>query len=409
MTDSPNIGLPLMEAAQAQKHVTHNEALVLLDAILQVAIADMAANAPPSSASSGMRVVVGSSPTGAFVGQTGKIAYYDDAGWRFFPPRNGWIVWSTLDTALFIFTGAAWSKLTDIFGAIQNLGMLGVGTTADAANPLSVRAANALFTASYVSDGGDGSLRFKLNKENVGASISQLYQTNWSGRAETGLIGNDLWSIRRSADGVTWTTPLAIDTAQVRILDGSATAPGLGFAAAAGTGFMRGGDGSLSASVNGGVVWTASTAGTLSIPANAIVGDNSGTKGKLTVGTGWVNGGIHFGNRGSVSTFLDGVFMLRNNAGSGFGRLAFGGATSTFPALKGAAANLQVRLGDDTAFAGLECSFVRPASFTVLTAPSASALGAGATIYVSNESGGAVLAFSDGAAWRRVTDRAIIS
>jgi hypothetical protein len=30
-------------------------------------------------------------------------------------------------------------------------------------------------------------------------------------------------------------------------------------------------------------------------------------------------------------------------------------------------------------------------------------------IYVSNETGGAVPAFSDGAAWRRVTDRAIIS
>lgn len=30
-------------------------------------------------------------------------------------------------------------------------------------------------------------------------------------------------------------------------------------------------------------------------------------------------------------------------------------------------------------------------------------------LYVSNESGGAVLAFSDGTDWRRVTDRAIVS
>ncbi len=48
-------------------------------------------------------------------------------------------------------------------------------------------------------------------------------------------------------------------------------------------------------------------------------------------------------------------------------------------------------------------------SYTVGTVPSASGSGAGFTIYVSNETGGAVPAFSDGTNWRRVTDRAIIS
>jgi hypothetical protein len=51
----------------------------------------------------------------------------------------------------------------------------------------------------------------------------------------------------------------------------------------------------------------------------------------------------------------------------------------------------------------------RVGSFTVATVPSASSMGAGAIIYVSNETDGAVLAFSDGTNWRRVTDRAIIS
>lgn len=51
---------------------------------------------------------------------------------------------------------------------------------------------------------------------------------------------------------------------------------------------------------------------------------------------------------------------------------------------------------------------VRPGSYTVATVPAPS-LGPGTTIYVSNESGGAVLAFSDGSNWRRVTDRIVIS
>lgn len=51
---------------------------------------------------------------------------------------------------------------------------------------------------------------------------------------------------------------------------------------------------------------------------------------------------------------------------------------------------------------------IRPKSYTVSTLPSASA-GAGQAIYVSDESGGAVLAFSDVTNWRRVTDRAVVS
>jgi hypothetical protein len=52
---------------------------------------------------------------------------------------------------------------------------------------------------------------------------------------------------------------------------------------------------------------------------------------------------------------------------------------------------------------------IRPASYTVATVPSASASGAGAKIYVTNEAGGATGAESDGTNWRRYADRAIIS
>lgn len=57
----------------------------------------------------------------------------------------------------------------------------------------------------------------------------------------------------------------------------------------------------------------------------------------------------------------------------------------------------------------LEASINKPTSYTVLGAPSPVTAGAGSMIYVSNEVGGPVLAFSDGANWLRVTDRAIIS
>lgn len=55
----------------------------------------------------------------------------------------------------------------------------------------------------------------------------------------------------------------------------------------------------------------------------------------------------------------------------------------------------------------------RARSFTVATLPSAAdfnpANGGAAYLYVSDEAGGATLAFSDGTNWRRVQDRAIVS
>ncbi len=52
---------------------------------------------------------------------------------------------------------------------------------------------------------------------------------------------------------------------------------------------------------------------------------------------------------------------------------------------------------------------VRVKSHAKASLPAASGEGAGAILYVSDEAGGAVLAFSDGTSWRRVTDRAVVS
>lgn len=51
---------------------------------------------------------------------------------------------------------------------------------------------------------------------------------------------------------------------------------------------------------------------------------------------------------------------------------------------------------------------VKAPSYTVATVPDAASY-EGYVIYVSDETGGATLAFSDGTDWRRVQDRAIIA
>jgi len=66
MTSTTNLALPFIEAAQSQKHVTHNEALGRLDAIVMLAILDRDLSSPPASPTDGARYLVKATGTGAW-------------------------------------------------------------------------------------------------------------------------------------------------------------------------------------------------------------------------------------------------------------------------------------------------------------------------------------------------------
>jgi hypothetical protein len=102
MSLSSNLALPYLAAGQAQKHVTVNEALRLLDALVQLAVESAALSAPPGSPSDGQRWIVGPAPTGAWAGQAGRIASWTDGAWTFLVPRDGWLVWDRAQVRLLI-------------------------------------------------------------------------------------------------------------------------------------------------------------------------------------------------------------------------------------------------------------------------------------------------------------------
>ena len=74
--------------------------------------------------------------------------------------------------------------------------------------------------------------------------------------------------------------------------------------------------------------------------------------------------------RSSLDSPADGNIRLANNATNDFGRLQFGGTTSSFPALKRSTTFLQARLADDSAFAGFASANMQAATaYTVATLP----------------------------------------
>lgn len=90
---SPRHSLPYLSSGQAQKELTHNEALTLVDAGLHAAAASIGMNAPPGAPEPGACWIVGSAPTGGWAGQANALACWTGSGWRFLAAREGMRVW----------------------------------------------------------------------------------------------------------------------------------------------------------------------------------------------------------------------------------------------------------------------------------------------------------------------------
>lgn len=85
--------LPLLQVAQAQKEVTHNEALAGIDSLLHLAVETATLAAPPAAPAAGQAWIVGPVPAGAWAGRAGQIASFGSGGWRYAVPREGCVAW----------------------------------------------------------------------------------------------------------------------------------------------------------------------------------------------------------------------------------------------------------------------------------------------------------------------------
>jgi hypothetical protein len=195
--------------SQAQKHVTHNEAIRSLDALVQLAVLDRDLSVPPVSPADGDRYLVAAGGSDGWAGQDSKVAAWQDGAWAFFAPNPGWLAWVVDEERLIGFDGTAW-----IDAAVHSLNpapLVGVNAPADATNRLAVRSPATLLDE----EGGDH--RLKINKAAASDTASLVFQSGYSGRAEFGLAGDDDWRVKVSPDGAAWTEALKVDRATGRV------------------------------------------------------------------------------------------------------------------------------------------------------------------------------------------------
>lgn len=226
MADTTRLVLPLLAASQAQKHVTMNEALKLLDAIIQAGVIDKDLTAPPGSPVEGDIYIVGASATGAWATHDNNLAIYQSGAWVFIIPLDGWIAWVNDEDTLYVFNSGSWQPLLlRTIGPVRQLAVdpgnveanssfdvtidggsqlfrvnqygVGVGgASADASNQLAVLGTAALFNST-------GSFSFKFNK-NLAANDSALsFQTGFTAYALAGLLGNNNFTIKVGSGLVT--------------------------------------------------------------------------------------------------------------------------------------------------------------------------------------------------------------
>ncbi|MFG1432857.1 DUF2793 domain-containing protein [Xanthobacter sp. V2C-8] len=105
---SANLTLPYLAAAQAQKHVTHNEAVRRLDAYVQLALESVTAPAPPAVPGEGACWFVPAGGTGAFAGHDGKLATYATGAFAFRAPVAGMLAFVRDEWRLALHDGGEW-------------------------------------------------------------------------------------------------------------------------------------------------------------------------------------------------------------------------------------------------------------------------------------------------------------
>lgn len=210
---SPQLALPYLMPAQAQKHVTHNAALQILDALVQLRLLALEVTDPPTDPSNGAAYALAETPSGAWAGQGLQLAIWQDGQWLFVTPRRGWRAWVESNAALHVWDGSAWILPPPTHDRLEQLGL---ATDADATNRFALASAASLF-----SHAGQGH-QLKINKATTSDTASLLFQSNWAGHAEMGLAGNSDFTVKLSPDGSSWAAAMVLKSASGRAGFGTA-------------------------------------------------------------------------------------------------------------------------------------------------------------------------------------------
>lgn len=190
--NSPRLNLPFIAPNQAQKHVSHNEALQQLDAIVQATAQTRDTITPPPTPQEGDCHIVPSTAQQEWATHIHALAIFQNGIWKYHTPAEGWRIWLISENMLLVYRDASWRPVTELAASTE----LGINTSPDAENRFAVRSDASLFTDET------GSHQLKINKSTAHKASSLIFQSAFKGHGEIGLTGNNDLHLRTSDDGI---------------------------------------------------------------------------------------------------------------------------------------------------------------------------------------------------------------
>lgn len=387
MSHTSRLGLPYIAAAQAQKHVTHNEALDRLDALVNLKLESCTLSTPPAVPVEGQAFAVPPTPApvGAWAGHGGHIALFREGGWLFVALQAGFLAFVANEGELRVFDGTTWQSATGSIDPVLQLTRLGLGTAPHATAPLVLEGNEAILSAPPAGANTGSDCRLTLNRTSGTSTATLVFKTQWQGRAEIGLAGSDDFSLKVN-DGTTWRTALTANRAN----------------------------------------------GNLAVANHLVVGEASPTSNGITIakpiptitlkdtageGVNHLSFVSFFDKNGAEKVWCglgsssNTEFTFLSHYPDGINFYAFGG---NHPIQFTQAGQQRIRVHTNGYIGIRETAPTAPlhvnggarvGTYAKAQLPAAATLGAGTIVYVSDDAAGATLAFSDGTTWRRAHDR----
>lgn len=416
MDNTENLGLPYIMAAQAQKHVTHNEALRMLDGIVQLSVVSELVATPPASPNAGDRYIVPSEAIGDWVGQENRIAAWQDGAWAFLAPVDGWLSWVAAKSKLKVFSSGQWQDVAtggDTGGGSGTPG--GISTQIQFNDGGAFAGAASVF---YNKISGDLAVEKTLTIENTTNATTGVIRKGTAPFIHAYGTNNLFFGGSSGNFTVTGSNNAAFGAfALTKVTTGQHN---LAFGAQALNEVTTGirnvsvGSSCLTDLIGGSY--------NIGVGASALQKNVTGSR---NLGLGYqslyncsASDNISVGYRSgfNVSSGTYNIFIGRDAGGgieTGGGNVVIGRQTGLSATLAntiilatgGGSKRMEIDSNGHTAFEGA----VRLKSHTVTSLPSASVAGAGAMIFATDEIGGAIPVFSDGVDWRRVSDRSTVS
>jgi len=192
MHTTPKLDLPFLLPNQAQKHVTLNTSLEMLDVLVQLSVISDTVAQQPASPDEGDTYILPSNRQGTVweALPAGAVASFRSNAWSAQSPATGWRAWVAERAQLMVFDGASWNEILVGGTASDQPQKFGIQATADDTNRLAVSSPASLFTHA-----GDDH-RLKINKAAISDTAALCFQTGFQGRAELGLTGDNNWHVR---------------------------------------------------------------------------------------------------------------------------------------------------------------------------------------------------------------------